>query len=85
MKTRMFSVKDGKAGHGLPPFTAPNAPVAMRYISNAMAQDPNGDWARHSEDFNLFDLAEFDSETLVVTPNDAPNFVANLKDIKESI
>lgn len=59
MKMSMFSVQDSKAGMFLPPFPAPNAGVAIRQFTDAIANE-NSVLSKHPEDYALYELGTFD-------------------------
>ena len=59
----IFTVFDSKAAAYLQPFYAHTKGVAIRQFSDAINGDPNHNFARHPEDFTLFDLGEYDDNT----------------------
>lgn len=83
MKLQVFTVRDSKANTFLPPFTANNDAIAMRFIRARMEQDPNGDWARYPKDFILYRKGTFDTDTSEIEAGDALNLVTTLDTIKE--
>lgn len=65
MKHLVFAVYDSKARVFCKPFQVPNLEVAIRAMKGA-ASDPTHEMGRHSEDFTLFEIGEFDDETGVI-------------------
>lgn len=61
MKVKIFSVQDSKAGVFMQPFPAVNELVALRGFADA-AKDKVTNVGKHPEDFNLFELGEFDDQ-----------------------
>lgn len=68
---KMFTIYDSKANSFLQPFLCPNQSVAIRHFAHA-ANDPQSDVCRYAQDFNLFEIGTFDTETgdlAITTPN----------------
>lgn len=59
---RIYTVHDSKAEAYLQPFFAANDAVAMRYLETA-ANDSGHEFARHAEDYTLFEIGGFDETT----------------------
>ena len=62
MRFQMFSVFDAKASSYLPPWFVPNSAVAVRTFTNC-ANDPAHSFCVNAEDYTLFHLGSFDSES----------------------
>lgn len=62
MNQKVFSVFDQKAGAYLRPFVADTAGLAERSFLQA-CRDPEHEFAKHSEDFTLVELGEFNPLT----------------------
>lgn len=62
MKTQIFAVYDKKAMMYLKPFPALNNSVALRMFSDIVI-DPNTQFFRHGEDFDLYHIAYFDDNS----------------------
>lgn len=60
MNLKLFSVRDSKVEAFLAPFTARTTAEALRMWSETV-NSPDSSFAKHSEDFCLFELGEFDS------------------------
>lgn len=71
MIQKMFAVFDSKARTFLLPFYAPNTEVAQRHFARGAA-DPNLDIGRFPEDFALWEIGAFDTETGMLRPLGQP-------------
>lgn len=58
----MYTVRDSKSEAYLPPFLAENAAVAIRLLVDA-AEGPNSIMGKHPEDFQVFQIGEFDQQS----------------------
>lgn len=65
----MFAVFDSKAGAYLEPFFAPTRGVAMRSFEAACLSEGHS-FARHAEDYTLFEVGEFHEDSGLVIPCD---------------
>lgn len=83
MITKIFAIKDSKAGAFLRPFFVPNEAVAIRAVSEAF-YDESSDFYRHATDYDLYELGEYDdiSGKLDTQP---PAHVVSLTELKFSI
>lgn len=54
-----FSVRDNKAETYGEPFYRPNQVVAIRSLSDAIAEG-NNPWAKHPDDYSLYHVGEWD-------------------------
>lgn len=65
----MFSVFDRASQSFMPPFAAPHSGVAIRGFTDAVhARDKSTDISKHPDDFDLFEVASFDSSAGVIIP-----------------
>lgn len=62
MITKIFTVYDSKAEAYLPPFYMQSKGQAVRAFQDS-ASDPQHQFFRHSGDYTLFELGEFDDQT----------------------
>lgn len=62
MQLTIFSIYDSKAEAYIQPFFAPNAPTGLRMFGDA-ANDETTMFAKHGEDYTLFELGTFDQNT----------------------
>lgn len=68
MKVSMFAIYDKKANSFQSPFTAVSPGVAERMVREEMSEDALL-MRRHSEDFQLWSLGSFDTESGNIEPN----------------
>lgn len=80
MKINIYSIKDTKVGAFKSPFYAQNNMVAMRSLKNAVNDKNGGELYLNAEDFQLFNLGEFDDITGQITNN--VEFICNAIDLK---
>ena len=71
----IFTVFDSKAAAYLTPFYAQTKGVAIRQFSDAINADPSHNFARHPEDFTLFELGTYDDNNSQFTLHDAPQSI----------
>ena len=62
----LYSVNDIKAENYLAPFVSLNNQTAVRYFSTAV-MDKQHDFHIHSEDYSLWKIGTFDTETTIIT------------------
>lgn len=62
MKLTILCLRDIKANYYLAPMFVPNIPAAMREFTDMLNSDRNEVWVKHPEDFELYNLGEFDTE-----------------------
>lgn len=79
MEMKLYSVYDAKAGAYLTPFFFPNDAMAMRQME--MLLDGDGLYARHAEDFTLYEIGTFHDDTGTIDPRE-PVAVAGLGAMK---
>lgn len=72
---KLYSVHDKKSGIGSPPFAAENDFIARRaFIRSATA---DSDLALFPDDFDLYNIGEFDLHTMKLIPETPVVFVAS--------
>lgn len=77
----VFTTYDRAGEMYSPPFIAPHAGMAIRGFTDAINNpDRNTDISKHPDDFDLFEIGEFDSSTGVITPF-SPKLVVQGKQI----
>lgn len=82
MIMRIFAVKDKKMEAFLQPFFSINMATALRSLSEVV-KDANHTFAKHSEDYVLYELGTFDDATGRITGNpDGADSILNLGDLK---
>jgi len=62
MKVKMYAVMDVKMGMYQQPFFQANNLTALRTFEDNI-QEPNSRFAKHAEDYRLYEIGEFDDET----------------------
>jgi len=70
MQSYIYAIHDSKAGAYLQPFFMPNHHMAMRTFQDCV-NDPKHNFGMHPEDYNLFEIGEFNdltSELIYNTP-----------------
>jgi len=76
MKQEIYSIRDAKADNYGTPFFMNNEGLALRAF-NDLAQDESSTVHNHPEDFSLYHIGIFDSESGEVKATETPKFVAN--------
>lgn len=79
---KIFSIYDEKAEAFLQPFFMETVGQAERALIDCMS-DENHNFARHSADYTLFQIGEFDQSTAVITPNKIG--LSNLVELKPKL
>ncbi len=77
----MYTVRDRKALGYLPPFLAANGITAKRLLIDS-ARDNGTLLGMHPDDFELYEIGEFDEQSGEVNP-DSHEFLGKLSDIME--
>lgn len=75
----MLSVRDVKADTFSPPFGASNLGSGLRSFQDVV-QSPQSSINRHPEDYQLYELGQFDEQTGKFTIHPQPVFLANATD-----
>lgn len=83
MNTVLIAVRDQKATEFTQPVTAPTRGAAIRSWGDQLNDPKNRDTdaRRHPEDFSLWFLGEYDSNTGVITPAPVPQQLALASDL----
>lgn len=74
------AIKDTAARAFLQPFFAANSAVAQRTFLDAL-QDPSAGFIQHASDYELYEIAAFDSITGICTPLEEPRLIVRGKDL----
>lgn len=72
---KVFAVRDSAATAFLPPFVLPQEGQALRSFRQAI-NDPEHQWNKAPEDFNLHSLGFYDDETGIITPDPETPIIA---------
>ncbi len=75
MKIKMYSVHDTKAAAYLQPWFQTKDALAIRNFADCV-NDKNHNFGRHPEDYNLFQIGEFNDQNATIEPN-APKSLGN--------
>lgn len=84
MRTIIVAVRDQKAVQFTQPVTSPNKAMALRSWQDELNNPKHADLdqVKHPEDFTLWYLGEYDSDTGEITPN-KPEQLAVASDLKQ--
>lgn len=80
-KVNVYAVRDSKAEVYNSPFCLKNHPLAIRSFEQH-CNNPQTDWSKFPEDFSLFHLGEYDTETGRLITLDSPVQIAQALDFK---
>lgn len=77
MNLKLFAVWDSKANFFGTPFSDQSESSAIRNFSDAVndGSNPNNMWHKHPEDFSLFYLGDFDTNSGEILPNLPKNLI----------
>jgi len=81
MKLKIYSLRDQKTDQYLNPMAMQTAGQIIRMLQDEMQNNKENMIGAHAEDFELFEIGEFDSETGVITGH-TPKSVSVLSDLK---
>lgn len=71
MKCSVFSIRDVKTGF-LTPTVEVNASVAVRNFEHAVLRNEDSLFFSHPDDYSLFCLGDFDTDTGAILPSSPP-------------
>lgn len=83
MNFRVFAVFDDKAKAFLPPFFLPETGQAIRAFRDAVNGDRTHEFAKHPEDYTLFQVSMWDSSTGLFAQGFAPELILSALQVKE--
>lgn len=81
MNHKIFTVYDNAVKAYLPPMFLRTRGEAIRAVTEAL-RDPNHQFAKHSPDYVLFELGEFDDTTGLCDLHSAPESLGVLTEFK---
>ena len=81
MISKIFSIRDNKAGAFMQPFYMPNQAMAIRAISDCVS-DQNHMFNKHAMDYDLYYLGEFDDASGKTTALETPEHVVSCVQLK---
>lgn len=67
MIMKIFCVRDSAVEAFMQPFFAPTNAAAIRSLTQAV-NDPNHEFSKHSKDYALYHLGDFDDASGIVNP-----------------
>lgn len=79
---KLYSVRDNAVGAYLPPMLMRSRGEATRAVTEAL-RDPQHQFSKHSQDFVLFELGEWDDNSGAYCLHDAPFSLGVLVEFKE--
>lgn len=87
MKMKMFAVLDAKIGVFGSPFCDHRDESAVRSFSDAVNDGSNAGnmWFKHPEDFALYQIGDYDSETGTVVPLGALKCLVTASALKKDV
>lgn len=80
----MYSIRDMKAMNFNSPFVQLNKALAIRVFAD-ISRDPQSTINKHPEDFDLFEVGVFDSETGLVQAYENTIYVSNANEHVQSL
>lgn len=82
MKSQVFTIYDIKASEHGQPFFSQNAATASRAVSTEVNNPQSTTtFARFPDDFLLYQIGEFDSETGLLKPHDSNIIISKVSDL----
>ena len=79
---KLYSIRDTKMNTYNAPVGSPNVAVITRDLTE-IVNNPEHRWSKHASDFELFEVAEYDEKTGVITAPEKPDFILTLSELKE--
>jgi len=78
---RLFAIRDNKVGTYNNPFCASHLAQVTRDLTE-VANDPKSMLCKHPQDFELYELGTFDSNTGAIDTEIKPRFLHNISEFK---
>lgn len=75
----VFSIRDIKTDSFMTPFFQTHKPAAMRMFAD-LCVDKSSMIGKHPEDFSLYQVGAYDSQTGLLIPADKPDYLAQATD-----
>jgi hypothetical protein len=82
-KVNVYSVRDAKAEVYNQPYCLKNHALAIRSFQEH-CENPQTEWHKYPEDFTLFQIGEYHTETGKLTPLDSPVQIAQAVDFNKA-
>lgn len=85
MKTILVAVRDQKSVDFTQPVGMPTRGIALRSWQDQLNDPKNADQeqSKHPEDFSLWYIGEYDTNTGIITPAERPEQMAVASDLKK--
>ena len=84
MKLKVFAIYDSKVQAYLPPVTFKTIGEAERILGDCVNNE-NHDFCKHSQDYTLFQLGEWDDSSSVYDVFDAPQHICLLSELSAAV
>lgn len=81
---KVFVLKDTKSASYGPPFTMETKGLAIRMIEDGVSSGQPV-WAKHPQDFSLFEIGEYNPDTAEVKMYETKNCIGLVQDFKNSL
>lgn len=81
MQKMLFSLFDRKLREHGPIFVEQNSQTMERSLMDAVSRSGESMLAKYPQDYDLYLIGEYETETAVVTPSVPPLMLANVADI----
>jgi hypothetical protein len=79
----LLALRDLKSGLWKPPMAVANIPAALRDLADMMGDANNKeDWARHPEDFELYNIGSYNTMNGAIAGNDDPAHLCTMVNLK---
>lgn len=87
MKLKLYSILDAKVGAFDSPFTDVRDESAIRRFTDAVndGSNPNNQWFRHPEDFALYLVGEFITDTAEIIPQKVMKSLVSAASVKKYV
>lgn len=81
---KVFCLKDSKSASYGGPMLFENHGMAIRWIQEGL-QNGQPVWAKHPQDFSLFEIGEYDPRSGTMVPGSEKNCIGLVQDFKISL
>lgn len=81
---RIFAVYDHKAQDFGQPFFNQNTATALRAFTD-LVNDPSTTVFKYPDDFTLFEIGHYESNTGIITPLELPQIIGNASEYKRNM
>jgi len=81
---RIFCFKDSKSGSYGPPITSQTRGIFFRDVMEELTKG-QAIWARHPQDFSIYELGEYDARQGEIRLYDVKNCLGLVQDLRSSV